>query len=504
MKKLLTIGSAVLFAFTLLACDTSSTTTTNTTTTYLDTTTSSSDTAITTTADEETLLYNALWDNSNYKKFTIHFSSANFLKLINDMETYYDQWGSYRDNTIQEVDMDYTDSQGNTFTLYEVGFRTKGNIFSRRLPVVKDSQGNITGYQQVSFQLEFNETFNYIENSTEYKALKDRRAFDLEQLNFKYIRSDDTAAITEMMAYKLYHEAGVVTSNASLAIIYFDIEGEVIPYGLFTLQEPIDDVFVKRVFGRDQDGEIGDLYKCVWQTEPAKLTDDYNTTYSLGVSDFNEGYRKTYQLKTNKETSNFSQFISFVDKLNDASVINYQNVIEASLDVDSLLRAYAIGFLIGSPDDYRSDANNYYLYFYEDKAVYIPFDMDQCLGYGWDPFGNHGVYLDVINYNTAQPNYIGGWENLPMVYNILSIEEYRNQYLTYLIEYTNPDGGIFDYQDFFAEFSQIKSLYEMELRAYDHLGNQSLSTLNRYMRPQDYYNAKSEYARTQAMEYLNS
>ncbi len=470
-------------------------------TSSLTTTTSEGQILTTTTFDEDQEAYDTLFDNFVYKKFVIHFSEANFLKLIDDMENYYDEFGSYRDNTIQEVDVDYYDSLGNHTTLYEVGFRTKGNIFSRRLPVYKNAANEIIGYQQVSFQLEFNETFEYLENSTQYKDLKDRRAFDLEQLNFKYIKADDTAAVTELMAYELYRDAGVVTSATSLAIIYFDIEGTVVPYGLFLLQEPIDDVFVKRYFGRNQDGTVGDLYKAVWQTEPAKLTPDYQD-YSLGVSDYNEGYRKTYQLKTNKDTSNFSSFVSFVDKLNNTSVINYQNVLEQILDVESLLKAFAIGFLIGSPDDYRSDANNYYLYFYEGVAVYIPFDMDQSLGYGWDPYGNHGLDLDVLNYPPAQ-SYIGTAEDLPMAYNILSIDVYQQLYLQYIIEYTNPTTGIFKYMPFYLEFTTAKALYESETIAYNHLGVTNFNLNDRYMNPEDYFTEKSANARASALNYLN-
>lgn len=496
MRRGFLLVSFLILAFLLSGCEFLNTTTT---TTITSTTSTDTITTTTTTADQDELLYQTLFDNSVYKKFTIHFSQANFLKLIDDMENYYDEFGSYRDNTIQEVDIDYTDSDGNQVTMYEVGFRTKGNIFSRVLPVIKDSNGDIIGYQQVSFQLEFNETFLYPDNSTQYKELKDRRGFDLEQLNFKMVRADDFGAVTESIAYDLYREAGVLTSATSFAVIYFDIEGTIVPYGLFMLQEPIDDVFVKRYFGRNQDGSVGDLYKCVWQTEPARLTLGYNP-YSLGVSDYNDGYRKTYQLKTNKDISNFSSFTSFVEKLNNTSVINYTNVLEANLDVDSLLRAFAMGFLIGSPDDYRSDANNYYLYFYEGMAVYIPFDMDQSLGFGWDPFGNHGLDLDVLYYQPAQ-SYIGTMQDLPMAYNVLEIPMYRDAYLQYLVDYTDPTSGIFDIQTYESLFSMVKSLYEAELQS-GHLGLTHFSMNDRSMTPQSYFSQKSQTVREQALDYL--
>lgn len=496
------LGCEILTQTTTLSTTSSSTSTETSATNSLTTTTTTNSSSTTiSTVDAADQSYINLFDNQVYKKFVIHFSIANFMKLIDDMQNYYDEFGSYRDNTIQEVDIEYTDNLGNTIVMNEVGFRTKGNIFTRKLPVTLDSHGNITGYQQVSFQLEFNDTFDYPVNSTQYKDLKDRRGFDLEQLNFKYVANDDFAVVSESVSYELFRKAGVVTSATSFAIIYFDIEGTVVPYGLFMLQEPIDDVFVKRYFGRNQDGSIGDLYKCVWQTEPASLKPGF-LGYSLGVSNYLDGYRKTYQLKTNKLTSNFSSFTSFIDKLNATNVVNYKNVLEQSLDIDSLLRAYAIGFLVGNPDDYRSNANNYYLFFYEGIAIYIPFDMDHSLGHGWNPYGDFGLTLDVLNYQPVS-SWIGTKEDLPMAYNILQIEEYKDAYLTYLIEFTNPTNGIFDYQDFFQQFALIKSLYEMEVRDYGHLGVSTFSTLQRYMNPGDYYDLKAENTRSGALGYLN-
>lgn len=165
--------------------------------------------------------YETLFDNTVYKKFTISFTEASFLKLIKDMEDYYAFYHSYRDNTIQEVDISYEDSEGNSFTAYEVGFRTKGNVFSRRLPVIKNKFGYITDYQQVSFQLEFNNTFSYPVDSTSYVSLKERELFGLEQLNFKFLKEDDFGVVTELVGYEFYKEAGVIASGRR---IFYEIE----------------------------------------------------------------------------------------------------------------------------------------------------------------------------------------------------------------------------------------------------------------------------------------
>jgi spore coat protein H len=474
---------------------TNSTTSTNQTTTTWDgqpTTTTSLPTGTT------EVNYDSLFDNTNYKKFTLYFSRANFDKLINDMQNYNDQFGSYRDNTIQQVDMVYEDGHGNVFTMNEVGFRTKGNIFSRRLPVVLSDQGELLGYQQVSFQLEFNEAFDYPVNSTQYKALRARRAFGLEQLNFKYIRDNDTSAVTELAAYDYFRSVGIVAPNTSLAIIYFDIDGEVIPYGLFTVIEPIDDVFVRRYFGRNQDGSIGDLYKCVWQDPgPANLKNNLNSR-KLGVSDYNDGYRKTYQLKTNKTTSNYSIFMSFVSQLNNKTVPNYQNVLGNILDMDTWLKTLAMSFLLGNPDDYRSDANNYYLYFYERQAIYIPFDYDQSMGFGWNPYGDYGISLNVWDYPPAQ-GALGSSKDLPLVYNILEIPSFRLTYENYLLEFTNPVNGVFNTTIFEIASYYAQLLYQGEILSNQHLGLQTISLVNRYMSISDYFTQKTISTRNQIL-----
>ncbi len=455
----------------------------------------------TTENTENPISYDLLFNNEVMHRFVISFSQANFDKLVDDMMNYHDQFGTYRDNTIQEVDILYEDSYGNKVELNEVGFRTKGNIYTRVLPVILDNKNQVVGYQQVSFQLEFNETFSYPDNSTQYKDLKQRRMFDLEQLNFKAIKAEDTGVVTEMVAYDLFREAGIPAPNTSLAVIYFDIDGQVIPYGLYTVTEPLDDVFVRRVFGKNFDGSIGDLYKCVWQQNGPATLEVNDTSAAVAVSDYNLGYRIAYQLKTNKLTSDFSSFSHFVTDLNTYSqTLSYQNKLGSILDVDTWLKTLAMSYLIGNPDDYRGNANNYYLYFYEGKAVYIPFDFDQSLGYGWNPYNNYGLTLDIHNYPSVNPSYLTA-DKLVLVKNVLAFPEFQDRYEKYILEYTNPTDGIFKYSRYYDEYILAKNLYLNELTSVNHLGVREFSLTNRSMHPSKYFSDKIYYARANAEFY---
>jgi len=375
----------------------------------------------------------------------------------------------------------------------EVGFRTKGNVFSRVLPVIKEGD-QIIAYQQVAFQLEFNATFDYESNSPEYTSLKSREVFDLEQLNFKHIRSYDYGAVTESVSYDLYREAGVITSNTSYTIVYFDIDGTVVPYGLFMLQEPIDDMMVERYFGKNNDDSIGDLYKCTWQTEPASLNENY-FSYSLGISNYLEGYRKTYALKTNKGEEDFSAFTDFITEVNRITDATYYTYMQNYLDLDSFAKSLAMGFLIGSADDIRSNANNYYLYFNQGMAYYIPFDMDNALGYGWNPYGDYGLSLEI---DSLQPSNWSGREpsEMVLIYRLLQDPEFITLYNQYLDQYTQPD-GLFNYDMYLTEFQLVKSLYEEEIQSENHLGLTIFQLDLRNMQASTYYQEKIAEVRSQ-------
>ncbi len=496
MKKM-TILLLVIISLFLTGCDFFGTTTETTELTTIQTIPDITMTTVQPTVDD--VSYETLFDDSIYKKFIIYFSEENFLKLIDDMENYHDEFGNYRDNTIQEVDVTYIDDRGNVLELREVGFRTKGNIFTRVLPVIKNGD-TIVGYQQVAFQLEFNDTFDYAVNSTEYNSLKSREVFELEQLNFKNVKSNDFGVVTESIAYDFYRDAGVITSNTSYAIIYFNIEGTVVPYGLFMLQEPIDDVFVERYFGKNQDGTIGDLYKCTWQTEPASLKDDYEP-YSLGVSDYNEGYRRSYALKTNENviSPDYSAFTDFIDIVNQTSVANYYDLVSSTLVMDAFARAMAMGFLIGSPDDFRSNANNYYLYFNNNHVYYIPFDMDNSMGYGWNPYENFGLTLEIDSVQPSNYGWYGNVTDFVLVYNLFQDQDFLDLYNNYLVQFAASNGE-FNYQNYYDEFMLVRTLYRDEIQEYGHLGIQTFDLNSRWMLASTYMSQKKAEVNDQLSE----
>ncbi|MFA5006433.1 MAG: CotH kinase family protein [Candidatus Izemoplasmatales bacterium] len=414
--------------------------------------------------------YDRLFDEDLFKSITIVFTETEFTALLDDMKAYFEKYGTYQDNTMHKVDMIYADGEGNTFTVREVGFRTKSNT-SRNLPMTLDWRGREI-WHQTSFQLQFDATFDYGARSNEYAVLSSREVFNLDQLNFEYCKTVagevDEAMISESYAYKLYRRAGLDVANASYGLVYLQVGEETIPYGFFTFIEPIDQNFLKRHFDADIAREYGDLYKCTDTAGVADLGLDFAA--KAGVNDIPANIRFSYALKNNTNDGMRSTHPALASLVAVVNGDDFERDIASVLDVDAFVRYLAMGFLIGNTDDFRFNFNNYYLYFdvYDGPATMIPFDLDSSLGVGkhQDPTGNHGVDYDLFPASDA---------NNGLVDRVLSIPVYRDLYLDYLEEYAIL---YFGYENYAAEYAVAKALYEDVLIAEDHLGNQLFDPRN--------------------------
>lgn len=416
--------------------------------------------------------YKALFNNEVTKSFTISFSQESFDALILGMEEYFALYGTYRDNTMHPVDVTYEDSLGNSFTLVEVGFRTKSNT-TRNLPMTINWSGRQI-WHQTSFQLQFDATLQYEEGTNEYEILRQREAFDLAQLNFEYASAYegtyDHALITEAYAHKLLDDADVIAQNASYGIVYLEVEGVTKGFGIYTFVEPIDKTFLKRHFDSDALLDFGDLYK-------ATDVDDVKATLSLpignriGINNSAENIRYQFALQNNTrdgERTDHDLLVGLIEAINDPST-DQADFLDI-LDVEQLLRMLAIHFLIGNTDDFRYNGNNYYLYFevYTGRAVVIPFDFDNSLGYGrsQDPTERYTVDWELFE--------TGDIVNV-LVDRLFAIPAFRDRYVDLLEEFATT---LFDYEPFETDVLRLKDAFEERLISEDHLGAQTIHTRN--------------------------
>jgi len=74
--------------------------------------------------DNQSKDYDRLFDSTNKKEFTIEFEEDEFEMMISNMQSHFDLFGNYIDNTMYHVTMTYTDDFDH-YQVLEVGFRTK-------------------------------------------------------------------------------------------------------------------------------------------------------------------------------------------------------------------------------------------------------------------------------------------------------------------------------------------------------------------------------------------
>lgn len=338
--------------------------------------------------DEDTI-FEALFNKQNHISIHLDIPEKEMLKLQSDYESY-SSWGSkspiYR---MANLYVAITDTEGKTseYTIEQVGIRMKGN--TSRNSFYSQSEGM---YNLVHFKLDFGETFDdedyygddaIVWESKEIRKERKNRTFaTLEKLDLKWNRNFDTTYIREGYAYDFYREAGVIAPHTNLASI--DINDD--HAGVFSIYEPIDDVFLEKNLPEEALG--GDLYKLGWTSEGATFT----SFSSYGVEDEDSGKFFVYDLKTNKKKSDHSSLNNLIQTLNKSDLTKEE--FEAVVDTESFLTYSAVSYLLGNPDDLRNNYNNSYIYFRKDngKMIVIPYDLDRVFGVNtWNPYGTGNV-----------------------------------------------------------------------------------------------------------------
>lgn len=446
------------------------------------------------TIDDETIKetissFDRLFDDSKRKELTIVVSESSWQSLDDHMREHYLRYGDYRDDTYVMADLIFNDGGSDEIRIGAVGLRTRGNLSRTR---IMDDNGHLN---MVHFKISFRETFNLNPSSVEYEILQKRTAFGLEELDMKYNRNMDPTYHNEIFALDLFQQAGVYAQETTMADLYVEIGGTRHHYGLYTLFEPVDERFIERRL-EPSDGE-GDLYKALWQQYgPAALQSGYPDG-AIGIKDVSRSYRPAYDLKTNKKTSTHLDLITFIDDLNRLSGPAFQAFAESRLDVTTLLTYFAVGILIGNPDDYRAMGNNYYIYFAPgtDRVHIIPYDYDHGLGQGWQGeqvFSNFTVGTDIYDWGNLNAAMLGvDTYPHPLADKILAIPAYQAIYEEILADLTDPLEGLFSYDRFLGMFETQKALYEDDL--IDAMFNLPFGLRN----IEWYINAKTEDVRTQ-------
>lgn len=263
----------------------------------------------------------------------------------------------------------------------EVGVRTKGNS---SLYV-----GIGYGLNRFPFHIKFNK---YDDNQSFY-------GLDDLVLNNS---TDDPSYLREYLAYDAFRQLGMDVPYVTFFRTY--VNGEL--HGLYVGVECVDSSYLDRTFG----GHEGSLYKA---SVGATLQPQMNLYFLEGKKGAPDD---KYDVK------------EFIDVLNNTPT-GEKGELENILDVDSVLKYFAVCAVVHDWDDYCGHfSQNYYLYKTDGVFHIIPWDMNESFLQTQAYFAeSDGSQQDIINPVTGDVTL----QERPLAEKLLSVPEYYDKYLSY-------------------------------------------------------------------------
>jgi hypothetical protein len=268
-------------------------------------------------------------------------------------------------------------------TIQNIGFRLRGNT-SRQ-----------------SAKKSFKVSFNTFESGRKYHGL--------EKMNLNGEHNDPTIARSKT-CWDMLRSLDIPASRSNFMEVYINQNY----HGLYINVEHIDEEFVDSRFG-NQDGN---LFKCLWPADLIYLGTDPDL-YKL-----QQGDRRVYDLKTNKQPDDYSDLANFIDILNNTPIDDLKCALEPVFNVEDYLKIMAFDIMTSNWDGYIFNKNNFYLYHNTEtgKFEYIVYDVDNTYGIDW--FGINWAERDVYNWSAD--------EERPLYERLLQVQEFKDKYSYYL------------------------------------------------------------------------
>ncbi|WP_336636327.1 CotH kinase family protein [Lysinibacillus fusiformis] len=280
-----------------------------------------------------------------------------------DIEIAEEDWADMLENAAEE-ELKQADITVNGQKIENVAIRTKGNL-SLRSVVNSDSD-------RYSLKIDF----DYYDDT--------QSLYGLKKLNLNNNYSDSTL-MREYVSYELMEQMGLPTPAHSY--MYVTVNGE--ERGLFLGVEAVDETFLANNYGSNN----GFLFKPDGTGSDLKYISDEMTDYT-GIG-----------LKTNKDNMDQSKFVEMLDAINNGGDI------EKYLDVDEMLRYFAVNTALVNLDSYQGNMkHNYYLYEQNEKFSIIPWDYNMSFG----GFGAGGGGMGLGREDRQKPVDASNSESSPM------------------------------------------------------------------------------------------
>lgn len=353
-------------------------------------------------------------------------------------------------------------------TVKYVGIKTKGNL---TLKEVWNSSSD-----RFSFTINFGK---YINTNNGY--IDKQNLYGLRKVALNNIYGDATV-MKEYLSYELMTKMGIPTPEYSLINLYINDEF----YGVYMMVESIDSSLTQRTLGEKSDYLVkpessgGDL---IYDNSLDEyINDDGEFDFSSIIYDnsgniiypndkSNSLYKYNGLWENDEDTFEdivdmlptifkWMKTLNELNNTNNPNTDDYKLALEEIIDVDSLIRYFAVNTYLVNLDSYQSEKmQNYALYINETgRATIIPWDYNYSFGvYGL------GSASDVINFDIYNPVINTTLKDRPLLNVILQNDEYKALYEKYLNDITiiASEGGITSDGDTYEEnnFATILNKY---------------------------------------------
>ena len=353
-------------------------------------------------------------------------------------------------------------------TVKYVGIKTKGNL---TLKEVWNSSSD-----RFSFTINFGKYINTDNGYTDKQNL-----YGLRKVALNNIYGDATL-MKEYLSYELMTKMGIPTPEYSLINLYINDEF----YGVYMMVESIDSSLTQRTLGEKSDYLVkpessgGDL---IYDNSLDEyINDDGEFDFSSIIYD-NSGniiypndksnplYKYNGLWENDEDTFEdivdmlptifkWMKTLNELNNIDNPNTDDYKLALEEIIDVDSLIRYFAVNTYLVNLDSYQSEKmQNYALYINETgRATIIPWDYNYSFGvYGL------GSASDVINFDIYNPVINTTLKDRPLLNVILQNDEYKVLYKKYLNDITiiASEGGTTSDGDTYEEnnFATILDKY---------------------------------------------
>jgi len=201
------------------------------------------------------------------------------------------------------------------------------------------------------------------------KHVKGQRLAGLTTINFQN-NITDVGWMNEVLAYRLYRDAGALAPRTAYAQVYLTVEGQGDPryLGLYSISENVDENFFEERYGTKK----GAIFKPSTQ----ELFTDWGPDWSA--------YNQSYDPKTDLTEAQKARVIALGRLVSAASDAEFAARIGDYVDLDDFARYFAVLVWLANHDSLLQNGQNFYTYLHPEtnRMHFIAWDQDFSFGNG--------------------------------------------------------------------------------------------------------------------------